>query len=216
MHGFLEFVDQVYDLFYVDRNCNELLDKKILVAGEDEPLELQNYDRDSIMVSTLREYNAATKRGFYPGTTFAIKMSESFTFLADLIEKLEQAQMPKLSFISEPWIDIADLDHLSPNVLHYYEGILDEYIEKGISVGELIRKGVVQQAPGVHYPIALTAGHMTTYLSEQFRADFNRDGIEDIFVRGWARAVGGTLGYGFTCILTKNSETSLIEQITIH
>jgi hypothetical protein len=54
---------------------------------------------------------------------------------------------------------------------------------------------------------------METSLIEQFRADFNNDGIEDMFVKGWVRAVGGTFGQGFTKILTRYSNKHLIEEI---
>jgi hypothetical protein len=54
---------------------------------------------------------------------------------------------------------------------------------------------------------------METSLIELFRADFNNDGIEDIFVRGWTRAVGGTLGFGFTSILTRYSNKNLIDEV---
>jgi hypothetical protein len=54
---------------------------------------------------------------------------------------------------------------------------------------------------------------METCLTEQFRADFNNDGIEDMFVDGWIRAIRGTLGGGFTSILTRYSENHLIEEV---
>jgi len=46
---------------------------------------------------------------------------------------------------------------------------------------------------------------------EQFRADFNDDGIEDIFVRGWTRSIQGTMGFGFTQILTRPSKRHLMD-----
>jgi len=45
-----------------------------------------------------------------------------------------------------------------------------------------------------------------------FLVDFNKDGIEDIFVKGWVRSIGGTLGFGTTRILTRYSNSHLIEQ----
>ena len=94
-----------------------------------------------------------------------------------------------------------------------FEGKLDEYYKQGLSVGDLVRQGNVKVNESGIYKVSLEFDGMETSLIEQFRADFNNDGIEDIFVRGWTRAIGGTLGYGFTTILTRYSNKHLIEEI---
>uniref|UniRef100_UPI0026EFF170 hypothetical protein n=1 Tax=Flavobacterium alvei TaxID=2080416 RepID=UPI0026EFF170 len=154
----------------------------------------------------------ALNDGFYPLTTYAIKSSSTFTFFEGLIEALEKAKMPKVSFISDPWLEIDMLDYLSPNILMDEEGELLEYIENKLSIGDLVRKGIVKINDSYIYKISLEFGGFETSLIEQFRADFNDDGIEDIFVRGWTRATMGTMGFGFTTILTKLSEKHLIEK----
>ena len=65
------------------------------------------------------------------------------------------------------------------------------------------------------YPVPFVVDWFEISFFEQFRFDFNQDGIENIFIRGWARAVGGTLVYGFTGYLTRYSEKGLIERIVI-
>ena len=141
-------------------------------------------------------------------------MSSGLAFLENLLNALHSAKMPKVSFISEPWIGIENLDNLSPNVLHDFDGSLKKYAKMNISVGELVRKGLVKINNSERYSISLEFEGMETSLIEQFRADFNSDGVEDIFVRGWARAIGGTLGYGFSTILTRYSNKHLIEDIS--
>jgi len=209
----IEFIDAVYDIFYLNKDYSVLYDKKILLHAIPNYLELAKENGDRIKVSTLREWQNACAAGYNPSTNFAIKISSAFTFLDDFFQAMQKARMPRVSFISEPWLELDDLDYLSPNILHDFEGKLRTYSEKGFSVGDLVRKGIITRSYGGFYKVAFEFEGMETGLIEQFRADFNEDGIEDIFVRGWARATGGTMGYGFTTILTRCSEKHLIDEI---
>jgi len=211
-HG-VRFIDDVYNVFYLNYDCSKLYDKKLLVGGLYDYIELINDDDDIIKVSTLREWKDKTNKGYYPFTNADIKMSSNFTFLEELLEALHKAKMPKVSFISEPWIEIDDLDFLSPNILNDFEGNLSTYADNGASIGDLVREGVITQNESGYYKVSLEYEGMETSFIEQFRADFNNDGIEDIFVRGWKRAVEGSLGFGFTTILTRYSNKHLIEEI---
>lgn len=211
-HG-VEFIDEVYDLFYLNSDCSKLYDKKLLVGGVYDYLELTNDSGDNFKVSTLREWKDKTNKGYYPYSNTDIKMSSTFTFLEEFLEVLHKAKMPKVSFISEPWIEIDNLDFLSPNILNDFEGKLSQYADKGVSIGDLVREDVITKNESGYYKISLEYEGMETSFIEQFRADFNNDGIEDIFVRGWTRAAGGTLGFGFTTILTRYSNKHLLEEI---
>lgn len=208
----LTFIDDIYESFYLNKDFSNLLDKNLMLGNDEEFLKLVNDNNDSINVSTLNEWTNATTKGYYPFTTYAIKTSSYFTFFEDLIEVLKKAKMPKVSFLDNPWINIEMLDYLSPNILEDFEGRLVKYIKKGMSIGELVRRGIVTINPSHNFTISLEFEGIETSLSEQFRADFNNDGIEDIFVRGWVRAVNGTLGIGFTSILTKLSQKHLLEK----
>ena len=209
----VEFVDEVYDLFYLNDDLAVFLDKKLLLGKVFDSLELVNDIDEKRVVSTLREWKEAEKNNFYPLTTFAIKMSAHFTFLDELLTALSKAKMPKLSFISEPWIELDNLDFFSPNIIHDFEGKLKEYTDKGLSIGDLVRLGIVRKNPSDIYKISLEFNGIETSYIEQFRADFNNDGIEEVFVRGWTQATGGTLGYGFTSIFSKTSKKQLIDEI---
>jgi hypothetical protein len=208
----VEFIDKIYDTFYLDTDFSALLDNKLLIHNDEDSLELVNDNNEKVNVSTLNEWKKASIEGFYPLTTYAIKSASIFTFFEELIEALEKAKMPKVSFISEPWLEIDMLDYLSPSILMDVEDELLEHIENRLSVGDLVRLGIVKVNDPYPYKISLEFGSFETSYIEQFRADFNDDGIEDIFVRGWTRAIGGTMGFGFTSILTKLSEKHLIEK----
>ncbi|MHC0443092.1 HNH endonuclease [Flavobacterium sp. 3-210] len=209
----IEFIDEIFDVFYLDTDFSSLLDKKLLIYNDDDYLELSNDNDEKIIVSTLNEWKEACGKGFYPLTTYAIKTSHTFSFFEEFIDALKKAKMPKVSFIDEPWININMLDYLSPSILFDAEGRLDSYIQEGVSVGEMVRRGIVKldTSPGV-FEFSLEFEGFETSLLEQFRADFNDDGIEDIFVRGWVSSIGGTMGFGFTDILTRLSEKQLIHK----
>jgi hypothetical protein len=208
----IEFIDEIYDTFYLDTDFSKLLDSQLLIHNDQDSLNLINDNNEKINVSTLNEWKKAIKEGYYPITNYAIKLSSTFTFFEKLIEALEKAKMPKVSFIEDPWIEIDMLDYLSPNILMDIEGELTEYIKSGLSIGDLVKKGIVKINSSHIYKISLEFGGFETSLIEQFRADFNDDGIEDIFVSGWTKATKGTMGFGFTAILTRLSEKHLIEK----
>jgi hypothetical protein len=208
----IEFIDEIYDTFYLNTDFSKLLDNKLLIHNEEESLELVNDIDEKLNVTTLNEWKKATEEGYFPLTTLAIKSSSTFTFFQELIEALKIAKMPKVSFIDNPWIEIDMLEYLSPNILMDVENELTSYIEGGLSIADLVKQGIVKINPSYIYKISLEFGGFETSLIEQFRADFNNDGIEDIFVRGWYRATEGTMGFGFTTILKKLSDKHLIER----
>ncbi len=209
----VSFIDEIYDNFYMNMDTSELYDKKLLVGGIQDYLTLISESGNKIKVSTLREWQNSRKEGYFPLTTYAIKMSSSFTFLEKLIKYLKVAKMPRISFLSEPWIEIDNIDLLSPSLLTDFEGVLEKYSSENNSVGDLVRKGIIKQKDSTPYKISLEIDGIETSFIEQFRADFNNDGIEDIFVSGWTMATEGTLGCGFTKILTRLSPNHLITAI---
>lgn len=209
----VEFVDEIYDIFYLNKDCSELCDKKLnLSNGYYDSIQLINDLGEIVKVSTLNEWKNAVNRGFYPYTNADIKMSSNFTFLEELLNALHKAKMPKVSFISEPWLSIDNLDKLSPKILYSIEhDELNRYASNGLSISDLIKNGIVKEIKRDIYQISLEYDGIETSLMEQFRADFNDDGVEDIFIKGWVRAVDGTMGFGFSTILTRYSERHLIE-----
>lgn len=209
----VEFIDEIYDSFYLNMDYSHLYNKELLVGGMYSYLEVENRTNEIRKISTLREWQIAEKEGFLPLNNAAIKMSSSFTYLEDLMSALEKAKMPKVSFISEPWIGLNNLDCLSPNILAFFPDELKKLTNEGFSIGELARRNILKINESRYNSICVEFEGMETSLTEQFRADFNNDGIEDVFVDGWLRATQGSLGVGFTTILTKYSANHLIEEV---
>ena len=57
---------------------------------------------------------------------------------------------------------------------------------------------------------------MSRTLVEVMRMDLQGDGIEDILLYGYDRAIGGTFGAGFTMALTRKSPTGVLEETDWH
>jgi hypothetical protein len=56
--------------------------------------------------------------------------------------------------------------------------------------------------PAELFSARLFSSNRITYLREILRADLNHDGIEEILISCYHRAVGGTLGFGHTAMPT--------------
>jgi len=208
----INFEDSSFNTFCFDKNLDNLYDKKIIFGGVFKSIDLKNDSNENITISTLKEWMEATKQGFYPFTNTTIKLAENVDFLGNLIKAVENAKLPKVSFLDEPWIAINNLDYLSPKLLFDPEEKFITNIQNGESIGDLYRKNLVKLNQSNLFDLSIEFDGFETSISEQFRADLNDDGIEDILVRIWYRAIGGSLGFGETLILTRQSTKSLIEK----
>lgn len=207
----ISFIDDLYDLFYLKADYSSLYEKKLLLGGVYDHLELSNDDNSKVMVSTLKEWLEWTGKGYYPLTNADMKMSHAFTDLDALLNALKAATIPKASFVNDPWIRLCDVDYFSPSILTDPDNNLAQDIAEGKTLGDLVRSEKVKINHESSYEITIEYDGMEVSLTEQFRADFNNDGIEEIFVNGWERAIGGTFGYGFTAILSRRSGKELIK-----
>ncbi|WP_185287927.1 HNH endonuclease [Chryseobacterium lactis] len=207
----INFEDGLYDTFSFNKNFDNLYSKQIIFGETYKYINLSNDSGVITRISNLREWINAINNGFYPCTNTDIKMSENVDFLANLIEALKRAKLSKASFLDEPWIDIDNIDYLSPKIIYDPEEKLIVNIQNGESIGDLYRRKQVRLIKTDVFDISIEFNGFRTSISEQFRADLNDDGIEDILVRSWYNATRGSLGFGGTLILTRKSTKSLIE-----
>jgi len=203
----IDYIDGVIQTFYLNGDYDWLANKPI----PNNQIDMVNDEGLLRSPITLKEFNQAKIDGYYPKTNADIRNASGFTFLESFLKALTNAAIPKISFIEEPRITVQDLEYLSPSILMDTEDKLKPYIEKGSSVQDLINEGLVKVTDPFQYEISLQYDNFEVSLREHFRADFNNDGIEDIFVQTWTNAVGGSLGFGDTIILTRYSNKHLFE-----
>jgi hypothetical protein len=94
------------------------LERPVLMGGD--PIfsaDFGDHSGKRMTVRTCREYRAAIAAGFYAITTYDIK-SEAFLKNVDsVLQTVEVARVPRLSFIEKPFRGVADFDLLPISLL---------------------------------------------------------------------------------------------------
>ncbi len=170
-------------------------------------LTFENREGKQTIIRTCRDYQSALEKGYSAPNNFFFKASVSFIQQCGLLKLLQSAETPEQSFISAPKVGVVDLE-LLPLSLFPWVGDEDIRIvelppnktyQDKVRNGEFIVKNVSQNS------LRIEGDGMGQQLIEVVRADFNRDGIEDILIFEYCYATGGTLGYGGIRILTRKS-----------
>ena len=143
-------------------------------------------------VRSCREYDIAISKGYYPQTTFDIKMSAWFEHQSGLLKALQAASFPLESYISDPRAGIIDLDLMpfsmfprmeEPEDGHQSNETYQDKVDDGTLVVKRIRHNMLRVV----------------------RADFDGDGIEDILLFEYCYATRGTMGFGGIRVVTRLS-----------
>lgn len=195
-----------------------------LDALEDLPVKLgQNTHIDGVELTgaggqkrlcrTCREYNIATREGFYAASTYDMTMAVFFNHQCGLLTALKGATIPTKSFVSEPRVSLLDLDLVPYSFFpvvtrHEPDAHLKTYQAK-VDSGELVVRRVRSNLLVIEAPRG-----MSQMLLEITRADFNGDGLEDILLFEYCRATEGTYRYGGVKYVTRTSADALFSDLT--
>ena len=172
-------------------------------------LKLVNESNESTIVYTLKEWRTATNNGFYAFSSYDIKMSSYFSFLDGLLVSIENAKNAKHSFVDGVYL--SDIDKLSSNIFRHFQ--IEDKFDENVSLKELNDNEKIKVTIISESKILIESESERLLLEEQYRADITRDGYKDIFIKGGFSLIGGTLGFGFTMILSRNNENSLIAPV---
>jgi hypothetical protein len=213
----LEFFDGSTEGKVRSESIDALLDKPMLFGGtkDIDGIEFVNGSGRSMTIRTCREYRAARASGYYALTTFAMKM-EAFLSSADaILDATTRAQVPSLSYVSNPSVGVADLQLLPKNVLPTigpdHERRIAEVTEP--SLRELTRAGKLRIVDVSSSRLLFEWGGAGAMLSELLRADLDGDGMEEILIQHYTYAIGGTLGYGTVGILHRSGQDVMFEYV---
>lgn len=157
-------------------------------------------DKKTVTVYTCREWLRARQRGEYSATTYDMAMESFLIDTCGLLYQLQDAKPPVRSFIENPRVTLADLSLLPAEML---ASMPDTDRLRGKTVAQVVpSKDLVKVSP---QEIRLTYGGLRQWFAEVGRADFNDDGIEDIFVFTGAQAEGGTMRIADYLVLTRTA-----------
>lgn len=195
-------------------DVERLLDTPIEInAGWEAGLELVQDDKSKLFVRTCREYEKALEDGFYPYTTYAIKMASDFEIPLAIFKAIQRSIIPENSFIRQPRVGVTDLDlmpaALAPGLSWGPGGEDAETFNKEESLQSLIDEGRLRIRRAGKGTIVLEDEGSGCLYSELMRADITGDGNEDILVFVYDYATQGTFGAGSTGILSRVSEDAL-------
>lgn len=186
------------------------LDRPVLIGGN--PVFAADFgDADGIRttVRTCREYRAALAAGFHAQSTYDIKPEAFLKTTNAILTAAALLRVPLISYIRKPHRGVTDLDLLPSSVLPCVSPDDAETIAgmKGLSLGDLLRREQIKIL-GLSSTELSLEWHWGLMLREVCRADFDGDGVEDILCECYCWATQGTLGFGWTSILTRTGEDS--------
>lgn len=214
----IKFADGTEVKSIAKANIDDLRDLPVWMGGSDhiDELRLTHKQKEKLYVRTCREYDSAMESGYYADTGFAVKMSVWFKYQCGLLAALETAEIPRKSFISDPKVGVLNLELLRFAIFPYNiaESLdWEEARDIKTTYQDMVEAGVLKIETADNHVLRVEDEGMAQTLEEVVRADFNNDGIEDILVFEYHRAIGGTLGFGGIIMLTRKSIDGKLEEV---
>ena len=168
--------------------------------------------QDKRVVRTCREYDDALANGYRPDSTYEIAMASWFKYPCGTLQLLERAAPHKRSFLPQELFDLKLMPLALFPVLSNYEQTYGRNIENE-TYHDQAEKGELEVIEKTPHRFGCKDDGLKQYLTEVVRADFNRDGTEDILFREAVYAIGGSFrSYNFI-ILTRKSSQAKYERI---
>lgn len=192
----------------------ELKSRPIVIGDYKDGLSLYDDQGREMVVKSCRDYDAATKDGYYARDNVTIKASSLFEHQCGLLSALAKSTIPRDSYLGNPRVGITDLALLPISLFPCVDDERSGRFDPDTSYQTQVSQGglVVQRVTSNSLTIQELEG-MGQVLIEAARADFNGDGLEDILVLEYVYATHGTLGYGGTMVLTRTSPNARFERI---
>lgn len=193
---------------------DELRDRVVqLGANTFSGVELTHDDFGKTTVYTCREYDEARAEGYYPYTTFDIKMATFFVHQCGLLRVLETATTPTVSYlVGPPRRGITDLDLIPYDLFpHTMEDVSHRHTHPGVSFQDKVNDGTLRIERVQQNLLCVCDGALSLSLVEAARADLTGNGTEDMLVFRYDDYIGGTLGVGSTVLLTRASSDGLFD-----
>ncbi len=230
----LEFADETIDSCISRADIKRLMNKKVRVGSSyEDAYKFLWSDTGRVRVETCGEYLEAIRQGASSsGNTFDISMQSFFIYTCGILSALQSAEKANKSFLPDDKLNdlgtlpvvllLGDKDELikksnaGSTIADYLENYIASISESTSESLELIDYGIAKSDTielRELTPEDMEAGAWEMYIRSIARADFNKDGIEDILVWVTYHSVRGS-GRDYTLtLLTRTSKTQKIFEV---
>ena len=214
MNDLIKLADGTVLKTVLKNDVERLLDTTIEVnRGFESGLELVHDDGSKMVVRTCREYEKASEDGFYPYTTYAIKMASDFEIPLAVFKAVQRSVVPENTFVRQPRVSVTDLHLMPTNLapgLSWGPGEDDAEASSGEkSLQGLVDLGRLRIRRAGQGAVVLEDEGAGRLYTELMRADITGDGNEDILVFLYDYATQGTFGAGSTGVLSRGSKDAM-------
>lgn len=185
-------------------------------------LTMRSPDGEQHQVTTCGEWAACVRNGYYTATTYDIKEEVFFKYVHAVATAILIGLPAQISYLRNPWISVTSFDVLPVTVLPVLSTddvrLIAQWNAQGMTIAKLIAVGEVTVIEATEFSISIRFRGMGMHLTELLRRDLDGDGIEDLLVRGYKWAEGGTFGAGNVIVLSRYDNASILvrrEDITL-
>lgn len=186
---------------------DEYLDLKLDYSWLDGGLKLVDDVGKEEIVTTLREYDKASRRGFFAFSNTEMKIEEyCFRRPLEVLKVLLKSKPPRQSYIARPRKGLADIGLLPISLLCTFGPQEDHLLDGTKTIGELVIQGKARiDDIGTDF-IRIKYNEVWTFMHEITRTDVDGDGNEDILVHCGGGPVDGTFSFGERLAITRQKE----------
>lgn len=210
----LHFVDAESVSSIEPSDMDELRDREVQLGANSHlsGVELTHANLGKTTVYTCREYDQALANGYFPYSTFDIKMAAFFVHQCGLLKALGSAKTPTVTYLDgPPRRGITDLGLIPYDLFpHTMEGSRRQS-HPGVSFQDKVNDGTLVVSRVGQNLLTVQNSGLSLTLIEAARADFTGDGVEDMLIFRYDDYKGGTLGVGSIALLSCTSQACLFD-----
>ena len=175
------------------------------------------YDEE-VYVRTCREYDTALERGYGPDSTYDIAMASWFKYPCEILNLLETATIPQQSFLPTSKEEVFNLKLIPLSLFPILTDFEQAYGYKiwNVTYQDRADQDLLKVMESDNNSLICEDDGLRQHLTEEARADFNSDGIEDILLSEAVHATQGTYRTYDLIILTRKSMDGKYEKIKPH
>jgi hypothetical protein len=188
-----------------------LLDLNLQTGQQKHALYMTSNSDTIVQVQTCREWQQAKSHGFTPLDNVRIWVESFFIHTCGFLYALQDAKLAKDSFVAKPRIGLSHLHLLPARMLSPMAG--KDTMVQGATIETLVATGEVhiKKKTATALQLIYTPEGMEGDFAEVGRADFDGDGVEDIFVNfSMYYVTQGTLRAYDNFLLTRHKASEVL------